>query len=172
MKRKQTQAGATLVVSMIMLIVLTLLVVSAIRSSTTNLRIAGNMQVQGEVTAAAQQAVEQVLDSDFTATSNAQAITVSMGAVSYTVNVTKPTCSNTEPVARDELKKTDANDQLCFGDGDLLPVLDSDGKQIVTAAKCNKQVWEVQADVTDSNSGAKTSVVQGIAKRTYLPTDC
>jgi type II secretory pathway pseudopilin PulG len=166
------QAGATLVVSMIMLLILTLLVVSAIRSSTTNLRIAGNMQVQGEVAAAAQQAVEQVIDGDFTTVPSEQNIPVSMGVADYTVNVTKPTCSNTEPVALDELKKDDANDQLCFGDSDPLPVVDSSGKQITTPSKCNKQVWEVRASVTDSNTGANTSVVQGVAKRTYVPTDC
>lgn len=169
---KKTQSGATLIVSMIMLIILTLLVVSAIRSSTTNLRIAGNMQVQGEISAAAQQAVEQVIDGDFTSVTAAQDITVTMGNVDYTVNVTKPTCSNTEPVALDELKQTDAADQLCFNSNSPLPVIGSDGKQISPPSACNKQVWEVQANVTDPNTGAKTSVVQGVAKRTYLPTDC
>lgn len=170
MNARSRQSGATLIVSMIMLVVLTLLVVSAIRSSTTNLRIAGNMQVEGEATAAAQQAIEQVIDGDFTAVAGAQDVTVTMGAVDYTVHVTKPTCSNTEPVT--DLKPDNLADQLCFGDSDALPVVDSTGRQIFTASKCKNQVWEVQADVTDSNTGTKKSAVQGIAKRTYLPTDC
>lgn len=172
MKTRQMQTGATLVVSMIMLVVLTLLAVTAIRSGTTNLRIVGNMQVKAETTAAAQQAIEEVIDGDFTSVPAAQSIDVDMGVATYTVQVTKPTCSNSVPVTLDELKKEDPDDALCFGDNDQMPVIDSEGKQLTTAAKCNKQVWEVQAEVTDANSGAKTSVVQGISKRTYLPTAC
>ena len=60
---KQRQSGATLITALIMLIVLTLLVVSGIRSSNTNLRIAGNVQMQAEASAAAQQAIERVISS-------------------------------------------------------------------------------------------------------------
>ena len=61
------QHGATLVTALVMLVVLTLLVLSAIRSSTTNLRIAGNMQMQGEIVEAAQQAAEQIISYNFPA---------------------------------------------------------------------------------------------------------
>jgi len=57
------QRGVTLVVGLIFLVVFSLLAVSAIRFSSVNLKIAGNAQAQAEATAAAQIAIEQVLDS-------------------------------------------------------------------------------------------------------------
>jgi Tfp pilus assembly protein PilX len=42
------QNGVVLVIGLIMLVLLTLMVVSAINSGTANLRIAGNMQAQDE----------------------------------------------------------------------------------------------------------------------------
>ncbi len=175
MKTKHDQTGATLVVAMIMLVVLTLLVVSGIRSSTTNLRITGNMQVQGEVTAAAQQAIEQVLDSDYTTNPVAQTVDVPMGAADYTVNVSPPVCANTAPVATDELNPSDPKDLACFGSSDPTSVTQVTGgteKQVLEASLCNKQLWEVQADVNDSNSGAKTTVVQGVAVRAGRMSGC
>lgn len=172
MKNKKLQSGMTLIVSLIMLIALTLLVVSAIRTGNTNLRVVGNMQVQHEASSAAQQAIEEVLDTDFTGAPTAQDIPVTMGAVTYTVNVNEPLCTDTVPISKDQLNASDPNDQLCFGEQDAHPVIDDDGNQLFTSAKCNIQAWEIQADVDDAASGASTSVVQGISRRTYLPTAC
>ena len=175
MNRNRGQSGATLVVSLIMLVVLTLLVITAIRSGNTNLRIAGNMQVQGEVDAAAMQAIEQVISGSFTDITDAQTITVQSGPVSYSVVVAKPTCGNTVPLLSSDptLKPGDANDQLCIGDSDPgdLP-FDSSGKPVAKPTKCNQQQWDVQADVTDSASGGKITHHQGLSKRVYLPTPC
>ncbi|MGH8830136.1 MAG: pilus assembly PilX family protein, partial [Polaromonas sp.] len=60
--KKHKQQGATLLVGMIMMVVLTLLVVFSLRSGNTNLRIAGNMQTQAEAAAATQQVIEQVIE--------------------------------------------------------------------------------------------------------------
>jgi len=86
------QKGATLLVGMIMLVVLTLLVVFAIRSGNTNLKIAGNMQAQTEVSAATQQAIERVIEQiKLPATDisqiKAQTFTIPAGNASYTVTV-------------------------------------------------------------------------------------
>ena len=56
---RSRQTGVSLVVGLIMLIMLTLVVVSGIIGSSINLRIAGNMQLQDEARASAQQAIEQ-----------------------------------------------------------------------------------------------------------------
>lgn len=174
MKQNQQQSGATLVVSLIMLVVLTLLVVTAIRSSNTNLRIAGNMQITTEADSAGLQEIEQVISTDFTKITADQTTTISIGPASYSVTVPKPACDNTVPIYSNDpsLNPTDANDQLCFGDSDNDIVLDANGKPIPKATKCNLQQWEVQANVTDTSSGVTVSHYQGIGKRTYLPTEC
>ncbi|WP_136414922.1 pilus assembly PilX N-terminal domain-containing protein [Herbaspirillum sp. ST 5-3] len=176
MNKKRTQTGAALVVSMIMLVVLTLLVVSSIRSSTTNLRITGNMQIQGETTAAAQQAIEQVLSTDYNTTPAAQTITVPMGSATYTVNVSPPVCGNTSEVPRESLDiNAHPEDAYCLGDSDVSSVTHMDGaqeRQIGQQALCNQDLWEIQADVADTNSGAKTTIVQGVLIRAGRDSGC
>lgn len=172
MKQYRKQAGATLVVSLIMLVVLTLLVVSAIRSGTTNLRITGNMQVQTEATAAAQQAIEQVLDTDFYSTPAAQTITVDNGLSSYAVAVSAPACGHSTQLLPENLDKDDPDDQKCISGNEIYATLDADGNQLKEAALCNRETWELQATVSDAQSGSKTTVVQGVILRTGRDSGC
>lgn len=174
MSTHSKQSGATLIVSLVMLVVLTLLVVAAIRSGSTNLRIAGNTQVKVEANAAAQQAIEQVINTDFTTTPVSQTVTVDMGATTYSVAVSTPVCNNTVPIYSDDpsLDHSDENDKLCFEENPPPPILDANGKPIPVETKCKSQQWEVQADITDPNSGVQVTQHQGVTKRTYLPTSC
>ena len=57
------ESGMTLVVGLIMLLVITLFVVSAVRLSTANLRTVGNMQARNEAAAASQRAIEDMMSS-------------------------------------------------------------------------------------------------------------
>lgn len=63
MGKTQTQRGAALITSLIFLTAMTLLGLASIGTSTTNLRIVGNLQSQRDAEAAAQEGLEQVLDS-------------------------------------------------------------------------------------------------------------
>ena len=56
------QRGAVLITSLVMLVVLTLLVVTAINMSTINLRIVGNMQSQIEAESAVQNVIEMMIN--------------------------------------------------------------------------------------------------------------
>ena len=58
---RRGQRGISLVLGMIMLVLLTLLALSAFQASNVNLRIAGNMQVRQEILSATQTAIENVL---------------------------------------------------------------------------------------------------------------
>jgi Tfp pilus assembly protein PilX len=98
------QRGMAMVIGMIMLVLLTLLVVSAINSSSVNLRITGNMQAQDEARAMAQQAIERVLGvkANFYPTPTAQAATNyyadnnTSGNAVYSVAVSAPVCKGGE----------------------------------------------------------------------------
>lgn len=57
------QRGATLVVGLIMLVLITLMVTSAFTLSSTNLKSVGNMQMRDEALAAADVAIERVMSS-------------------------------------------------------------------------------------------------------------
>lgn len=176
---QRKQSGAALIISIIMLVVLTILVLSAVLSSNTNLRITGNMQVKDEAAAATQQVIEQVIDInnavDFTSiTAATQTIAVDTGMASYAVVLEKPACLNSTPVYSNDttLDITNEDDRLCFGDLDPTDLFDKDGKPVIKPTKCNDQQWNVKASVTDANTGAGVEHHQGVAKRSYKPTSC
>lgn len=138
---KRRQRGATLITALVMLIVLTLLVVSGIRSSSTNLRIAGNMQIQEEATAAAQQAIENVIS---TAVFNTAPQTVG----NFNVTIDSATC----------LSAT----QVDFNTAGFPVNCQAETGMIV----CYQTMWEIVATATDTNSGATAEIHQGVTMMT------
>jgi Tfp pilus assembly protein PilX len=170
------QRGMTLIVSLIMLVVLTLLVVSAIRFGNINLRIAGNTQVQSEATAAAQVGVEQTVASAVAGTSlssmPATTTTISTGAVSYSVAVAKPVCNTTVNIDPTTLDPSKAVDRPCFGAGDTDKLIDSTGKLTTAPTECKSQQWDISASVGDGSSGTSVTILQGAALRVGAQVSC
>jgi type II secretory pathway pseudopilin PulG len=172
--KMRKQEGVTLIVSLVMLVVLTLLVVSSIRTGTTNTRIAGNMQVKTEAAAAAQQAIEEVISGDFATVAEQQTVQVTMGAVTYPVVVDTPVCDNTTPIRNDDpsLDTSNEDDRICFNDDPGQPIFDKDGKPIPPPSKCNQQLWSIKANIDDANTGVRVTQGQGLSQRFYKPTSC
>ena len=175
MNIRSRQRGATLVIGLVMLVVLTLLVLSAMRSSNVNMRIAGNMQMQEETAAAAVQASEQVISTNFTASPVAQAITVAIGNANYTANVPVPSCTGSLSIANANLNPINPADAPCISSG----TAQNTGLMVsgVAAAAtgqswCYLQQWEVQAQVTDASTGATATSVQGVSIRVPAGTAC
>ena len=130
------QSGATLIVAMIMLIMMTVLAVSAINLSTINLKIVGNMQSQKAMDGAAQDAIEQVM-SDYTLFT-APAATV-VATPLGNVSVAKVVCISSN-VARGFTA-------------------------VVSGVIPQDNIWEVKASITDNLTGAKTVLHQGVGIR-------
>ena len=170
------QTGITLVVSLIMLVILTLLVVSAIRFGNVNLKISGNAQTQVEATAATQVAIEKVL-TDVVAATNIDtvpaqpAMAVSTGGATYSVNVKKPVCVLTKNVVTTGLDPSKAADKACIEDTSGDPLFDKDGKPIPRVTACKDQQWEVGASLSDP-SGAQVSMLQGVSLRVPAEVLC
>ncbi len=141
-----TQRGATLVVSLIMLVVLTLLVVSGIRSNSVNLRIAGNMQVQEEASAAAQQAIEQFISSAaiFYAPA-ASSVSVTVGSDNYTVNIATPQC---------------------------LQIVPAQGYSALIAFPPQDTYWDIASTASNDRTGASITVHQGVKIRLDAGATC
>lgn len=131
-----TQRGATLLVSLIMLVVLTLFVISAINLTNVNLRIAGNMQIQGETQAAAQQAIDQLIS-----------IPLTTAATEPDVNIDINHDSVTDYTAK--LSKQ------CIGS--------KVSKDTDPSAHIYDSTWDIRSEVTDPRTGAKTVIHQGVA---------
>lgn len=176
MTQRRGQEGLTLVMSLIMLMVLTLLVVSAIRFGNINLQIAGNAQSEAEVTAATQVALEQVIAqvkvADKIDEIASQPITVSTGGKSYAVTVAKPVCLLTNNVLNKTLDPANAADQKCFTTGGNDMILGPDGTPIATPTSCKDQQWDVEAAILVPASDAKVTLLQGVSVRVDGAVQC
>ena len=154
MKRRQSfarQRGMAMVIGMIMLVLLTLLVVSAINTSSVNLRITGNMQAQDEARAMAQQAIERVLGvkANFYPTPTAQAATNyyvdnnTSGNAVYSVSVAAPVCKRAA-------KQFPGRSADCINGARA-------------GLFCWDTLWEVVATATDTKTGVRQVITQGVA---------
>jgi PilX N-terminal len=167
---RRGQRGISMVVGLIMLILLTLLAISAFQASNVNLRIAGNMQVRQETLAAAQTATEAVLSTPaFTdlATPPAAAV-VNLNGASYTVNFTPaPACNSIVDIPSEDLVPTNPDDFVCIPSG-ALPGASSGifvPGAVSAPSYCSNTRWALVADVADANTGAQTTLEQGVAVR-------
>ena len=77
---KNRQRGATLLVALIMLVLLTMFAISSLNTSNTNLRVVGNMQARSEATNVAQEAIETTLSTTQFITNPANAVLNPCGA--------------------------------------------------------------------------------------------
>ena len=157
---KHAQRGATLIVGLIMLVLLTLVVTSAFMLSTGNLRAVGNMQFRDEAIAAANLAIEEVVSTDFTAAPKSAKIDVDIDQdtkVDYTVNVQVPKCVQASPAPPDP------------------STLSGVSSNVVTSSDFNT-VWDIEARVDDTKTGAAVTIWQGVRKRMtepqYLASAC
>ena len=154
------QDGVALVVGLIMLVLLTLMVLSAINSGTVNLRISGNMQAEDEARAAAQQAIENFLSSyaNFCTNAPPAACTVPSPAgkppTGYDVNNTATPTEYTVTVAPPVCKRA-------------APQVPGHTAACINGAKaglfCWDTLWEVQATAVDAKTGVSQVVTQGVA---------
>lgn len=142
----QIQRGATLVVGLIMLALITVMVTTAFTLSNTNIKVVGNMQFRDEAIAAVNKAIEQVIASPFTVSPLAQTLESDInndGTSDYTVAVATPVCVRATPVGI----TTKSSISL--------------GKSMSMVNDWNT-VWEINASVTDAATGASVRAVSGV----------
>ena len=140
------QRGATLIIGLIMLVLISLIVVNAFTLSSSNLKSVGNMQTREEALAAANQAIEQVISSNFTSVPVAQTVTVDINkddTLDYSVVLATPTC----------VRATQAT-VAAPSDVEL-------GAAMSSGSTWNTD-WDLDATVTDAASGAQVRVRQGV----------
>lgn len=177
MTLRHRQEGLTLVMSLIMLMVLTLLVVSAIRFGNINLQIAGNAQTEAEAAAATQVALEQTIAllkaADKLDEVAAQPdLNISTGGKSYKVSVSKPACVLTKNVLNKSLDPSNAMDQKCFTTGGNDMILGPDGTPIATPTSCKEQQWDVSASIPIASGDTQVTMLQGVSVRVGAEVQC
>ena len=163
------QRGVALIVSLIMLLAITLMVVSASNLVQSNLKVVQNMESRDMVRFAAYAALEEAISSGrFTA--NPESVFDPSceipnqkcydfngdGTYDVTVRVAAPSCVIVKPRRNSELEVFDSPAQAsCF----LPPAIYS---------MCADSVWEFEATATDAVTGAEVVVRQGVGVLTSL----
>ncbi len=172
-RRQHAQRGVTLVVALIMLVALSLLAAWAVKSSTMNLNVVGNMQARQQALAVAQTAIERTISSaEFTqqpAVVASRSIPFDVdgdGVADYTAQLSPaPACYRLRPVKMAELDPESAADVPCLRsssasnsgiDASTIPVGDS---------LCADSEWQLRAVTTDPVTGARVAINQGVAVR-------
>jgi Tfp pilus assembly protein PilX len=171
------QSGATLLVSMIFLVVLTLMVVSAVKVTNVNTKLVGNMQTEKEANAAAMQAIETTISTDFTAMPAASTTAVDINnsgqtGSTYTVAVPAPACTGIKPIKLSELDPSQTSDQPCYVSG-ASQNTGIAGSGAGGDSLCSNSNWEVNATATPPAGGAAAAAThQGIAVRVVVGAAC
>lgn len=180
------QRGATLVIALIMLILLTLFAITALNTSTTNLKVVGNMQAQTEAFNATQAAIETVISTPLFTTNPAGAVTsvcagggftanqmcvdfagnptTNYNAAAYIIRLNpQPACITVQPIKLTELVigAGSADNECTIGQAQQFGVAGA----VTGDSLCANSVWEITAETIAAVSGARAASVQGIGIR-------
>jgi Tfp pilus assembly protein PilX len=167
------QRGATLVVALIMLVLLTMLALTSFSVGNGNLQVVGNMQQRNEALAASQEAIEQVLSNTNFITAPAAVFPNPCNGVANQYCVDKngdgkaevvvkltpnPTCVKARNIKQSELALSSAEDLGCsVGAQQTFGVSGANNGDSLCAAS----TWEIHAVATDSATQASVEVTQG-----------
>ena len=139
----------TIFVSMILLLLITLMVVTAYSLSTTNLRAVGNVQARDEAIAAANAIIERTISVNFWEITQASDPSEEVdlngdGVTDYLVDLAKPRCVRVFPLNRTTSASV------------TLPGM--------SATSAWNTIWELDATASEATTGARVRVIQGVRK--------
>lgn len=164
--RPVRQRGATLLVALIMLVVLTLFAVTAIRTGNIGLKIVGNQQSQKLMESAAAQAIEQSVSN----LGNFDAATV----IDPTTTPAQRVCVNAvsgDPVVAIPPDTCTSGTQVDVAPARCIAAKRQTGGSLTQQMSTYENTWELVATVTDTLTGAKAVYHQGVMIR-MLSSSC
>jgi hypothetical protein len=169
----RAETGSALIVAIVFLLLLSTLALAALRSSTTNVMIVGNMQARQEAQATAQMLIERTISDDEFARNpggvKAKAgVTADLngdGTPDATARLTEVRCIRARPVPLADLDPTNPDHAICFGSASvanpgLLPVAGAPAGSL-----CADTEWEITSQATDARSGVSVTLSQGATVR-------
>jgi Tfp pilus assembly protein PilX len=155
-KASGLQRGSVLLLSLFMLMIMTLLAISAIKMGTVTLRTINNLQLRSEAMSAAQDALDQVMTVNFTdniaGTAGIKTVVKDAGKT-YNVTIATPCIRQVTPIMNTVLDITNSEDLKCY-DAIANPV-----------SACSTTVWEITSTVNDGWFGTNVSITQGTGIR-------
>lgn len=169
--RLHSQRGATLIIGLVMLVLLTLLGVTAFNTSSSQFRVIGNMQYQAEASAAAQSAINQIISKGsyfIEPTTSPTAIEIDIngdGIPDYPVAIAPPCLLSAVAITISELSPANADDLKCLGGitGEHTGIMGQAAG--ASQSECARVMWRVTATVTDPLTRATAQITEGISVR-------
>lgn len=146
------QRGVVLVVCLLFLVLLTVFVASAFTMSTTSMKSVGNTQFQNEAIAATNQAIEQLISSNFQANPVAQGYSIDInndGKTDYVVNFAAPVCLTATLTVTNSAPPSSLSLGSTFN---------------MATTKFYRSTWRLDATVTDSSGSGATLVIHQAIK--------
>lgn len=173
---RNRQRGATLLITLTMLVMLTLFAITSLNTANTNLKVVGNMQARNEATNIAQEVIETVLSSPLFISNPTNAILAPCGSTNTvctdinadgtndytTVLSPAPKCVTVVPIKNAALVLSNPEDLGCSsGQAQQFGVTGA----VTGDSLCSNTVWEITAVTTGSSSGATATIIQGVGSR-------
>jgi Tfp pilus assembly protein PilX len=171
------QRGATLIVGLIMLVLITLLALTTYNMSRSGIQVVTNMQAKAQGETAARQVIEETISSTqfFSTPTNAlnqpcdgelntRCVDVNGdGTQDVKVALTPaPACLRARSVMNTQLNVSDSEDVGCaLGASQSFGVAGS----VTGESLCSDSLWELHAVATDTVTEATVEVTQGVAVR-------
>jgi hypothetical protein len=171
MSARIAQRGATLIVGLVMLILLTLLGMAAVNTSTSYFKIIGNMQYQSEAMAAAQSAINQVLSRGtyfLVPTSAPSTIDVDIngdGNADYPAAITRPCVLSVVAITIGKLNSLSPSDKTKCQSTAVCPHPGLVGYCNSLPSDCATVKWKVTATITDDFTSARAEITEGTSVR-------
>ena len=174
------QRGATLIVSLIMLTLITLLAVSSFSLGKGNVQIVGNMQHRNQDVAAAEQAIATSISNvQFTQTptnfipapcqgNNTVCASVNGDGANDILVLLAAACDSIQPISVVQALSDPTLNNCVIGSGQDTGVAGATNGN----SMCSRSVWEVQASATDTLTGANVAVDQGVGVVVPATTVC
>ena len=178
--RRCGQRGVTLIVGMIMLILITIMVISAFTLSVTNLKSVGNMQFRNEAIAAANKTLEDVVSTEFPAGFAMPPAAAAATPSTHTLDINQDGKPDYTVKLGTEVALIGGHYVAQAGSGQWVDALCVAVKPVAVnqagtassetllqqgfslPANINSAVFDIKATVTDAMSGASVEVHEGV----------
>jgi hypothetical protein len=184
-RRIRRERGATLLITLIMLIMLTLFAISAMNTSTDNLKMVGNMQERAEAFEASQAAIEIAISSPQFTRTPGNAVPNPCGFANTTCTdlngdgiqdlqsslLPQPRCVQARAIKTAELQIVGPTSQdLACTKAQEQGTQGVEGRTEQGDSECANTVWDItaqtiRASTTAATSDVNTTITQGIGVR-------
>jgi hypothetical protein len=181
---RRREGGATLLVTMVMLVIITLFALTAFNTSNSNLKMAGNMQIRSEAMAASARTIEETISYPKLTETPSNAIPKPCGQANTICTdlngdgIAELTTKLTPDPACDQgrkIKVAELNFRISQGDLACVEAQQQGTFAVIGAAPtgdslCGQTVWKIRAETMTTGAAAGASdvnaaIVQGIGVR-------